>query len=161
MRRRSAPTSTLAPTPALPHSACMFAWLRSLFAPKTPAPDFSQAPDETVPSARPSIQARVSLVATVVMLTIQLVMYVDAFLSPRGLISSGFQGVFFGVSHALIYTKILTLSIIIFGSFYYIIKGTPPEEDQKIMSAVRRSWIISLSIAWFFYLTVLIYNLLT
>ena len=30
----------------------MFAWLRSLFAPKTPAPDLSQAPDEPVPSER-------------------------------------------------------------------------------------------------------------
>jgi hypothetical protein len=30
----------------------MFAWLRSLFVPKTPAPDLSQAPDEPVPSER-------------------------------------------------------------------------------------------------------------
>mgnify|MGYP006929204348 CR=1 FL=1 len=30
----------------------MFAWLRSLFAPKTPAPDLSQAPDEPAPSER-------------------------------------------------------------------------------------------------------------
>jgi hypothetical protein len=30
----------------------MFAWLRSLFAPKTPAPDFSQAPAEPVPAER-------------------------------------------------------------------------------------------------------------
>ena len=30
----------------------MFAWLRSLFAPKTPAVDLSQAPDEPVPSER-------------------------------------------------------------------------------------------------------------
>jgi hypothetical protein len=110
---------------------------------------------------RPSIQARVSLVATVVMLTTQVVMYADAFLSPRGLISRGFQGVFFGVNHALIYTKILTLSIIVFGSFYYLTKGTPPEEDQKIMGKVRRSWIISLSIGWLIYLAILVYNLLS
>ena len=39
----------------------MFAWFRSLFAPKTPAPDLSQAPaepipTERVPSTRPSNQ---------------------------------------------------------------------------------------------------------
>jgi hypothetical protein len=30
----------------------MFAWLRALFAPKTPAPDLSQAPDEPAPAER-------------------------------------------------------------------------------------------------------------
>ncbi len=40
------------PCPSNPYRHAMFAWLRSLFAPKTPAPDLSQAPDEPVPSER-------------------------------------------------------------------------------------------------------------
>ena len=44
--------STLAPLTNLPHSHRMFAWIRSFFGPKTPAPDFSEAPAEPTPAER-------------------------------------------------------------------------------------------------------------
>ena len=109
---------------------------------------------------QPSVSARVCLFTTTLMLALQFAAYLDTTLKPFGLFVTGPWGesIFFGQAHCLFLTKSLTLGIILTWGSYLIAKGRPPAQDITLMRRLRISWIISLGLAWLYYVTYLIVN---
>ncbi len=107
-----------------------------------------------------SLPVRISVVFTLFTIAAQFVIYVDAFLGPGNGYPVYSNMIIFRVKDALNFTKFLSLGALILWGFHYIARRTHSESDTQILTKIRRTWIISLSVAWIFYLTVLIYNLL-